>query len=60
MRLHLTYYHLAQARLDLHEGRVEKARVHIDQAATLIEQTGYHRRDAELAELRNAINAIGK
>jgi tetratricopeptide (TPR) repeat protein len=57
MRLHLTDYHLAQARLDLREGRTEKARGHADQAAKLIEQTGYHRRDTELAELQRNLAA---
>ena len=59
MRLHLTDYHLAQARLDLRQGRTEKARGHAHQAAVLIEETGYHRRDAELEELRRAIIASG-
>jgi tetratricopeptide (TPR) repeat protein len=52
MRRHLTDYHLARARLYLREGRTEKAREHMDQAATLIEQTGYHLRDAELDLLK--------
>ncbi|HEY3927282.1 MAG TPA: hypothetical protein VGL89_02800 [Candidatus Koribacter sp.] len=39
-------YHLAQARLDIREGRIETDRQHAAEAATLIEQTGYHRRDA--------------
>ncbi len=52
MKLHLTDYHLAQARLHLANGNPEAARPHVDEAAKLIEQTGYHRRDRELAELR--------
>jgi tetratricopeptide (TPR) repeat protein len=51
MRLHLTDYHLAQARLYIRENRLADARPHIEKAAKLIEETGYHRRDAELAEL---------
>ena len=55
MRLHLTDYNLAQARLDLRENRREKARHHYEQAAKLVEATGYHRRDPEVEELRLAI-----
>lgn len=51
MRLHLTDYHLAQARLYIRENRLDDARPHIEKAAKLVEETGYHRRDAELAEL---------
>jgi hypothetical protein len=51
MRLFLTDYHLAQARLYIHENGLDDARPHIEKAAKLIEETGYHRRDAELAEL---------
>ena len=51
MRLHLTDYHLAQARLYIPENRLADARRHVKEAAKLIEETGYHRRDAELAEL---------
>lgn len=34
------------------EGNMEQARTHIEAAAKLINETGYHRRDAELAELQ--------
>jgi hypothetical protein len=51
MRLFLTDYHLAQARLYIRENRPDDARPHIEKAAKLIEETDYHRRDAELAEL---------
>jgi hypothetical protein len=30
--------------------------LHANQATTLMEQTGYHRRDAELAELLKELN----
>jgi tetratricopeptide (TPR) repeat protein len=55
MRLYLVDYHLAQARLDLKEGRAAKARENAAEAARLIGETGYHRRDADLAELQRAI-----
>ncbi|MEZ5402784.1 MAG: hypothetical protein R2729_24120 [Bryobacteraceae bacterium] len=48
MKLHLTDYHLKMARL-------HSSREHLDQAAKLIAETGYHRRDAELAELRKLL-----
>ena len=51
MRLFLTDYHLAQARLYIRENRRDDARPHIEKAAKLIEETGYHRRDAELSAL---------
>ncbi len=51
MRLHETDVHLAYARLDLDADDAEAARAHLTTAAELIRQTGYHRRDAELAEL---------
>ncbi len=34
------------------EGNMEQIRTHVEAAAKLIEATGYHRRDAELAELQ--------
>ncbi len=52
MRLHLTDYHLEMARLRLAMGQREKAKVHTEQAAVLIAETGYHRRDGELVELQ--------
>ncbi len=52
MRLHLTDYHLESARLFLAEYNSEQAREHADLADALIQATGYHRRDDELAELR--------
>ena len=55
MRLHLADYHLASARLALSNNR-EKAREHFEKAATLIRETGYHRRDGELEELRSLIS----
>ncbi|HMT92491.1 SEFIR domain-containing protein [uncultured Thiothrix sp.] len=59
MRLHLTDYHLEMARLLLAEGRdggsSNKVADHITAAARLIQETGYHRRDAELVELQTLL-----
>ena len=52
MRLHLTDYYLKQAALDLSSGNQTKAREHTQKAADLIQATGYHRRDPDLARLR--------
>lgn len=54
MRLHLTDYYLELARLLIVEGYypAESISRHLDCAEKLISETGYHRRDAELAELR--------
>ncbi|HEX3683024.1 MAG TPA: toll/interleukin-1 receptor domain-containing protein [Bryobacteraceae bacterium] len=57
MRLYLTDYHLAQARYLLGQRRIPEAREHTDKAAVLIAETGYHRRDRELEELRQALAA---
>ena len=52
MRLHLTDYHLEMARLLVAEGAVAGLQKHIEAAAKLITETGYHRRDTELADLK--------
>jgi tetratricopeptide (TPR) repeat protein len=51
MRLHLTDYHLISARQALAANNPTQARDHYHQAAQLIQQTGYHRRDKELDDL---------
>ena len=51
MRLHLIDYHLEQSRLLLAQGQRVSARPHYDSARQLIEDTGYHRRKAEVTEL---------
>ncbi len=43
--------HLHFARLELDVKYREKARVHAEKAKKLIEETGYHRRENELAEI---------
>ncbi len=53
MKLHLTDYYLEAARLCQAEGKTNEADEHLQTAAQLIEETGYHRRDEELENLRN-------
>jgi tetratricopeptide (TPR) repeat protein len=55
MRLHLSDCHLERARLCLALGEREQARAAWQQAAALIAQTGYHRRDGELAEIEEQL-----
>jgi hypothetical protein len=50
-RLHEADAHLAYARLSLVESTPASARPHLARARQIIEATGYHRRDAELAQL---------
>lgn len=52
MKLYLTDYHLEAARLCQAEGKKNEAKEHVQTAAQLIKQTGYHRRDREVEELR--------
>ena len=51
MRLHLTDAHLERARLRVSQGRTDEAREDLEQARELVGDTGYHRRDPEVAEL---------
>lgn len=55
MRLHLADYHLASARLALRHGDRARAREHLAQADALVRETGYHRRDPDLAQLRGEV-----
>ncbi len=50
MRLHEADCHLEYARLFIASGEKEKAREHLAIAKKMIEEMGYHRRDAEVAE----------
>lgn len=52
MKLHLTDYHLEAARLCQAEGNANEAEEHLQTAAQLIEEMGYHRRDGEIEKLR--------
>ncbi|NQU24661.1 MAG: hypothetical protein HQ567_25545, partial [Candidatus Nealsonbacteria bacterium] len=58
MKLHMTDVHLARAWLDLDDDRPEDARQRVAAAESLIEATGYHRRDDELAQLKQAANPV--
>ena len=49
MKLHLADYHLAMARR-------QQSKEHLEKAAKLVAETGYHRRDPEVAELREALS----
>ena len=51
MKLHVTDCRLGYARLALAEKKPDVARRELAKARTLIKETGYHRRDAELTEL---------
>jgi len=60
MRLFLCDYHLESARLALAEHTQptqlkDLANSHVQQAAELIQETGYHRRDKELQDLHQAL-----
>lgn len=57
-RLHEADARLEWARLHLAEGDREKARESLARAATLVEETGYHRRDAALAALEAALRDV--
>ncbi len=52
MQLHLVDYHLESARVCVAERRADQAQQHAETAAELIEATGYHRRDGEVALCR--------
>jgi hypothetical protein len=51
MRLHQADCHLEYARLHLRMGDKDNARQRLAVARTIIEATGYHRRDREVADL---------
>jgi tetratricopeptide (TPR) repeat protein len=57
MMLHLTDYHLASARLALARHDLAKATEHFRQAETLVNETGYHRRDKALSALRAGLES---
>ncbi|MDI1451402.1 tetratricopeptide repeat protein [Polyangium sp. 6x1] len=56
-RLHEADAHLGYARLFLAEGNRPAAREHLAKARAIIDETGYHRRDGELAELESAASS---
>jgi hypothetical protein len=56
MRLFECDAHLGYARLILAEGGSRAdARAALDKAETLVRETGYHRRDGDVAELREKL-----
>jgi tetratricopeptide (TPR) repeat protein len=55
MRLHEADCHLEAARLHLACGQQQDAREHLEAAKAMIEDTGYHRRDDELAALEEQL-----
>jgi tetratricopeptide (TPR) repeat protein len=55
MRLFEADCHLEYARLCLAMGDVDQAREHLATARAMIEETGYHRRDGEVAELEQRL-----
>lgn len=55
MRLHEADAHLGFVRLHLAEGKKDDTRASLERARKLVEETGYHRRDGELAELAAAL-----
>lgn len=55
MKIHLTNLALEEARLALAQGDREAARPFAAEARRLIAETGYHRRDGELAEIEAAL-----
>lgn len=59
MRLHLCDYHLESARLHLAQGHLNEAHTHWETARHMINEMGYHRRDAEVAELEAQLTALG-
>ena len=54
-RLHEADAHLGHARLALAEGNPTAAREHFARATKIVNETGYHRRDGELAALERAL-----
>ena len=58
MKLFVTDCHLGYARLALAEKKPDVARKELAKARALIEETGYHRRDAELTELESSVKGL--
>ena len=56
MRLHLADLHLLRVRLDAARNP-PLAREHLAQAAALVAETGYHRRDTEIIALEHFLSA---
>jgi hypothetical protein len=59
MRPHLTDYYLAVARLALADCDRNLARTNLAKATVLIEETGYHRGDPNIENLRAELTDVG-
>jgi len=59
MRLYLADIALEEARLALATRQRGPAREHLDRARTLIDETGYHRRDKDVAEIEEMLFSPG-
>jgi len=57
MRLHLADCYLEFARLSLATGDRDSARKAWEMAKAMIDEMGYHRRDGEVAEIEEQLNA---
>ena len=57
MRLHQTDCHLEWARLHLARNETNAVRDRLAKARTLVNETGYHRRDRDLAEIEQQLQA---
>jgi hypothetical protein len=55
MRLHECDAHLEYARLEIKQGQPDAARVHLEAAEALVNACGYHRRDGEVAALKEEL-----
>jgi tetratricopeptide (TPR) repeat protein len=60
MRLHETDCHLEYARLCLATGETDAAREHLARAKAMVADTGYHRRDGEVAALEQETGVRGQ
>lgn len=58
MKLHLADYHLESARLCLAQGKPDEAREHLTAASQLVNETGYGRRDDEVAALESQLASV--
>ena len=57
LKLFLCDAHLEYARLRLAQQKQDEAREHLEKAAALVDECGYHRRDREVAALRDALDS---
>ena len=55
MRLHECDAHLELSRLEIKQGQLDAARLHLKPAEALVNACGYHRRDKEVADLKEEL-----